>query len=302
MTKLVLALLLAGSCWRSPPQAVIESPCNCSEGAPSCPRRGKWVALVARAIEATARHQVGVSQKQAAAIVDWYCVRDNVKPRSNLHWMASDENEVGEAEFWKHAKSNSYDIRYGSSVSASRDRETFGWAIRDQNSITTKVTLDTIHGGGDSGPMPFWIHFYFDDFDKLVGANVGSGSACPYITTSFDGGAYVEHGEILRNLWRPALEATQQLATPGPAQCRRVVVRVSERKPETTYLDSLELDVDGTRIAPTGCPGAAYCADDGTYQRLERDTSIDLAFALPAGVDCRSARVVANGHYVPYAP
>jgi hypothetical protein len=162
------------------------------------------------------------------------------------------------------------------------------------------VTLDTVVGGGDSGPMPIWVHYYFNARDELVGVNLGAGSACPFIATAFDGGAFVEHGEILTDLRRPALEATQSLATAGPAHCTRVVVRVLERKPETTYLDQLGLDVAGMRLAPAGCPGADYCADDGIYRRLERDQSIDLAFDLPPGTDCRSARVIANGYYLPY--
>ena len=73
-----------------------------------------------------------------------------------------------------------------------------------------------------------------------------------------------------------------------------------ERKPETTYLDSIALEVDGVVLAPAACPGAAYCADDGNYHLLERDRSIDVPFDLTPGADCRTARVIANGYYVPY--
>jgi len=304
-TAVVCATLLLACAKR--PAPVIESRCQCTQ-TETC-RRAKWQALIDVAVAAAAQQGIAcslgcsslpITQKQATAIVDWYCTRDAAKPRSDLLWMASDEQPIGEDEFWTHAKAGTYDVRYGSWVGASRDRDTFAYELHERTEIATKVTLDVILGGGDSGPMPFWVHYYFDARDHLVGVNVGAGSACPFIATSFDGGAFVEHGEILTDLRRPALEATQRLATTGPAHCTHAIVRVLERKPETTYLDSLELDLGGVRLAPAGCPGAAYCADDGAYHRLERDQSIDIAFELPPGTDCRTAHVVANGYYVPY--
>ena len=306
MLKLVLALLLVG-CPGGPPPPPVESRCNCPP--PRVCHRQKWQTLIDVAVESSAQQGVAcaigcrdapITPKQATAIVDWYCAREEAQPQTTAVWLAIDGSEKDAGVFWEDGKAPSYDLRLGSWVRASKNRDDFPYEMDSQGRVTTKVKLDVVIGGGDSGPMAIWIDFFFDASDKIFGVNLGAGSACPFIATSFDGAPFVERGEILTDLRSPSLEATQDLSAAGPARCTRAIVRVLERKPETTYLDSIALEVDGVALAPVGCPGAAYCSDDGVYHQIEQDRSIDVAFDLPRGADCRSARVIANGYYVPY--
>lgn len=300
MTKLGIALLLV-ACARTPAIELRGQP-PALEGT----HRSKWYTLLEVARHAAARERVAcasgcdaapITDKQAAAIVDWYCDRDAPVSAPQL-WTTKDEHPIDRYEFWADATNRAYELGPGSVVSASHDRDTFQDELVGPDTITSKVTLEISHH--DPNLIPFWVHFYFDARDGLVAVNLGSGAACPFVATSFDGGAFVEHGEILTELRRPALEATQSIAAAGPDHCARAIVRVIERKFETTYLDSLELDLAGVRVVPASCPGPAYCADDGIYQHIDHGQSLDVVFDLPHGSDCRSARIVANGYYVPY--
>jgi hypothetical protein len=285
MTKLVVALALAAACGaRSEPP--VEPTCTvCPPAPPSC-RRGKWQRLMAEAIERTRP-----SSQQIDAIVDWYCARDIAAPHGSAVTLAIDGNAVPVAEFWSSAKHQSYELNLGSSVRVEPVDDA------DRPAVATRVTVATNHDRW----LAAWIDFDFSARDELVGVNLGQGSACPFVATSFDGGPFVEHGTILTNLHAATLEATQSLALAGPAACHRVVVRVTEREPETTYLDAIAIAIDGTRVVPASCPGAAYCSDDGVYHRLERGERIDVELALPPGTDCSALRVLADGYYVPRA-
>jgi len=142
--------------------------------------------------------------------------------------------------------------------------------------------------------------------NKLVGVFMAGGAACPYVYTRQADGSYKKEGEILRNLRRPGLETVQSLAlktpvTPG----QRFTIDLREEKPETTYLDSVWLDLCGTRIAPTSCASAEgasrpdYCDADNVYDTFSRGESRKFIFDIPASSTCDSASLFAEGYYVP---
>ena len=105
-------------------------------------------------------------------------------------------------------------------------------------------------------------------------------------------------GEILRNVRGAAAATVQSLAVEGRGE-GRVEVRLSEQKPEVTYLDEVFLEVDGVRVEPQACRAAAapaYCAADGRNHLMGEGDALDLQFVTPPHA---AARLVARGYYVP---
>jgi hypothetical protein len=118
-------------------------------------------------------------------------------------------------------------------------------------------------------------------------------SACPFVDVIDDDGAVTRVGEILRWLRGADAYAQQTLALPAVRGALRV--RLSEEKPEVTYLDEIYLDVDGARVAPASCADEvpAYCAADHVMFVLRPGETLDLDFAAAGG------DLVASGYYVP---
>ena len=111
-------------------------------------------------------------------------------------------------------------------------------------------------------------------------------AACPHVDIVADEGT-TRVGEILR--WVRDAPGTQGLALP-PLSGERVRIRLSEEKPETTYLDAVWLELDGERVDPM-----QPMATDGRYVVLNRGDAIELEFPLHAH---SRARLVAVGYYV----
>ena len=114
-----------------------------------------------------------------------------------------------------------------------------------------------------------WITFDLDAKGKIVGIAV-SAAACPLVYVEQAGGAFDYQGEILRNLAKPAWEATQQLRLDTTCD-GEVRVQLVEAKDEITYLDDVALVVGGVAVAPRACGEAnppAYCGDDGRFATL----------------------------------
>lgn len=138
-------------------------------------------------------------------------------------------------------------------------------------------------------------------------------AACPLVYAGVADQPLTLRGEILRYLREPALERTQRLAlSPAPSSVNcsgPIKVRLSEEKPEVTFLDAIYLEVDGIRHDARACSdradGAdqvAYCQDDGVYTRLSRGATLDLIFDLKGVVDtasCQRVDLVADGFYMP---
>lgn len=122
-------------------------------------------------------------------------------------------------------------------------------------------------------------------------------AACPFVYRLGDGEPQLL-GEILRNVRGAAAATVQSLAVEGRGE-GRVEVRLSEQKPEVTYLDEVFLEVDGVRVEPQACRAAAapaYCAADGRNHLMGEGDALDLQFVTPPHA---AARLVARGYYVP---
>lgn len=91
---------------------------------------------------------------------------------------------------------------------------------------------------------------------------------------------------------------TQSLALPSTDET--LVLRVSEEKAETTFLEAIYIQIDGVAVSPDDCARShapAYCSADGEYFILEQGDSVELHFSLAAPAD--APEVVATGFYEP---
>lgn len=118
-------------------------------------------------------------------------------------------------------------------------------------------------------------------------------AACPFVDVK-RGDDWVPRGEILRELRSPALAGVQSLELPVEHD-GVLELRLAERKPETTFVDALWVEVDGARIEAVGC---AWCGDGGAPEVLVNGDTRELRFEVP--VD-RPITVWARGYYVPDA-
>ena len=121
-------------------------------------------------------------------------------------------------------------------------------------------------------------------------------AACPFVYVVQDGAAtYV--GEILRHLRGRDAYAAQTLALPS-IDGTSLHLRLTEEKPEITFLDAVWVEQDGVVILPEACgeAGPAYCAADRRSHRMTRGDTLDLRFQLPG-----SGRPIlhASGFYRP---
>ena len=117
-------------------------------------------------------------------------------------------------------------------------------------------------------------------------------SACPFVYEVKDGKPQLV-GEILRNVrYTPALQSLSLGEGQG------ATIRLTEEKPEVTFLDEIYLDVDGVRVAPATCkadPKLPYCAADGRYHVMSTGAVLPLVFEAEAG----KRTLFARGYYNP---
>jgi len=147
--------------------------------------------------------------------------------------------------------------------------------------------------------------FYMGKPGELLGVATGC-AACPYVYTRQADGSYLKEGEILRELRRPALETVQSLVLRTPVKPGQTfTVQLREEKRETTYLDTVWLDLCGTKILPNTCGPARkahrlnYCDADNIYDVFKLGESRELSFDIPVSTTCDSALLFAEGYYVP---
>jgi hypothetical protein len=170
--KRVVALLALAAC--APNAVAIESRCHCTPPAPPSCDRARWRTLLAAAV-ARSERAAAITPAESAAIVEWYCVREAARPRSDLLWLGTETNEVAEADFWRSAKASSFDLANDSVISRSTDRAGFPYELARRPHIT-RVTLDVIPRPHDPGPIPIRIHYYFRSGDELVVVDLAAGT------------------------------------------------------------------------------------------------------------------------------
>jgi len=119
-------------------------------------------------------------------------------------------------------------------------------------------------------------------------------SACPFVYEVVDG-TPVFVGEILRDIRYRDNAALQPLSLGRGAGAR---IRLTEEKPEITFVDEIYLDVDGVRVAPAACvadPTLAYCTADGRYHVMVTGDALSLDFVATTGM----RQLFARGYYNP---
>ena len=125
-------------------------------------------------------------------------------------------------------------------------------------------------------------------------------SACPFVWVEDDRGREVFVGEILRDLRGEDAYALQELKL-GATSRSKLRVRLSEEKPERTFLDELYVIADGERILPDGCEMEAgvpaWCEADERAHVIEPDASISFTFSLGEG-GARAVTLWARGYYI----
>ncbi len=139
-----------------------------------------------------------------------------------------------------------------------------------------------------------WTGTAFEQHSRVVGAHKPElCAACPFVFR-VDGDQPTFLGEILRNQSEVRLQRPDPLAL-GPVNHSSLVLRLVELKPETTFLDHIYVEVDGTRYAPSDC--GAHCTADHQYTRIDHATAVDLHFAIDRP---GTATLVADGDYLPH--
>ncbi|MCA9611558.1 MAG: hypothetical protein KC586_02250 [Myxococcales bacterium] len=122
--------------------------------------------------------------------------------------------------------------------------------------------------------------------------------ACPFVDViEPDGPRRV--GEILRHVRERPETRALALESRGASGRRVLQVRIAEEKPETTFVDSVALVVDGGRIPPDTCESTeppAYCEADGRYFELREGEALNLVFGVPPG---GPAALEVHGYYRP---
>jgi hypothetical protein len=126
-------------------------------------------------------------------------------------------------------------------------------------------------------------------------------AACPYVYLHTEDGA-VFQGEVLRYQAGAAAYRADVLAVADRPALAGGMIRIElrEEKPETTYLDAIQLEVDGELVDPSDCndAGGTPCAADRRFTVIR--TGEARAFAFPwRGAPPRAITVRATGYYVP---
>ncbi|MBN1220130.1 MAG: LysM peptidoglycan-binding domain-containing protein [Anaerolineae bacterium] len=128
------------------------------------------------------------------------------------------------------------------------------------------------------------------------------GWACPWVYV-FNGQTFERRSEILRNLKSKSLETTQRVPLGAiPVQDGLIRLQIREEKPETTYLDTLYLEVEGTPVWPNAkLPQAGLLAQvDQHYLVLQRGDVFELTFdvsALTSETALVEVMIVSTGYY-----
>jgi hypothetical protein len=123
-------------------------------------------------------------------------------------------------------------------------------------------------------------------------------AACPFVYVVDANGEARVIGEVLRYVRGAAAYTLQSLDLPEPT-ASTLVVRISEEKPEVTYLDEVYVEIGGVRHEPRACATTeppAYCVADHVPYVLREGQSLDLELDVTA---TGAAAVFARGYYVP---
>ncbi|MDX2086308.1 MAG: YARHG domain-containing protein [Kofleriaceae bacterium] len=130
-------------------------------------------------------------------------------------------------------------------------------------------------------------------------------SACPHVFVAQADGRFRYVGEILRDLVGSSARARQALPlAAADAHDGKIVVRISERESETTFLDDIYLSVGGVRVAPSACAAGpspsppAECVSDGLMRRLEYGDDLLLEFMVGRVPHRAEVTLWGTGYYV----
>jgi hypothetical protein len=125
------------------------------------------------------------------------------------------------------------------------------------------------------------------------------GWACPWVYV-FNGQTFARRSEILRNLNAKTLETTQRVPLGAvTVQDGMIRLQIREEKPETTYLDTLYLEVAGTPVWPEPRHRLLVSVDQN-YLVLRQGDVYELTFdvsAIAGDVTVVEATIISTGYY-----
>jgi len=156
----------------------------------------------------------------------------------------------------------------------------------------------------EGGMCAGWLHI--DKRDRIVGYDSWC-VACPFVY-QVDANNHKRYiGEILRNQKSEQLDTWNTLAL-KPVSTQFLHIHIAEKKPETTYLDAVELIIGNRRVLPQACQAdipiqsttqrPKYCDANGRYHTLSSGDSIDLYFDIPTGLEHVMPTLRAKGYYL----
>lgn len=136
-------------------------------------------------------------------------------------------------------------------------------------------------------------------FNLTTGGGAGS---CPYLLAwDADRGGYVNHGKVIDAANGVAREQTEVRRFAG----LKLRFRLEERELEVAHINMVKLVLRLTngRTITLGAPHADLAQDDDAYARILAHQALDVAFALPEGVEARDVRTSTlriKGYYQRY--
>ena len=120
--------------------------------------------------------------------------------------------------------------------------------------------------------------------------------ACPYLYI-YNGEVYIEYDEVLKNIVDERNEQTEYIVIPDIyIQGNSLRIQILEKLNETTYINSVQIRVNGEISRPVNCPPELTDIDD-RYLILGQTEYIDLQFHVADEETSVSLEI--TGYYIP---
>lgn len=138
-------------------------------------------------------------------------------------------------------------------------------------------------------------NYFFKNTDMFIGEETLFQAACPYVYLKV-GHDFIYKGEIIRNLIGKNSENLQKLEL-GHSKDEKIIVRITEEKKETSYLNFIALECNGEIITPIkNSKNLNVLIDDDKYLILKKGEYVDFEFKIPKN---SKNYLVGKGYYIP---
>jgi len=121
--------------------------------------------------------------------------------------------------------------------------------------------------------------------------------SCPWLY-AFDGTEYVKLTEVIQDVvGEENCQTTTHVISSDFVLNGKLNIRIQEEKEETSYLDRVNLTIDGKKIIPNR---KDLCEEDKDFLQLEKGEFVELEFEVKEHLTANSSIVLeCNGFYIP---